>query len=126
MNELIGFIKESLKNNKIVVIKNEDILNKCEIKNTYITYFILSKDKNNNIMRTKITIDNMDLDDINNCYLPELIFNSINENQVTNIFDVPKSIPTSLAPNPNKFMFIAPYHYFSTLLALYLCNSSFQ
>ena len=88
MKELIEYIKERLKNNKIVVIKNEDILNKCEIKNTYITYYILSKDKNNNIMRTKITIDNMELDEINNCYLPELIFNSINENQVTNIFDV--------------------------------------
>ena len=88
MKELIEYIKERLKNNKIVVIKNEDILNKCEIKNTFITYYILNKDKNNNIMRTKITIDNMELDEISNCYLPELIFNSINENQVTNIFDV--------------------------------------
>ena len=87
INEFIEYIKERLKSNKIVIIKNEDIFNKYEIKNTLIKYYIISRGKKNEI-KAQITIDNMELDEINNCYLPEYILNSIKENQVTNLFDV--------------------------------------
>ena len=87
MKEFIEYIKERLNYKKIVMIKNEDISDKYEIKNTFIKYYIFCKAKKNEI-KTRIIIDNMELDELNNSYLPEYIFNSVKENQVTNLFNV--------------------------------------
>ena len=87
IKEVIIYLTEKLKDYKKVIIENKEILNKYEIKNILNKYYILSKDKKT-VIKSRISIGEMNLDEINNCYMPEYIYNSIEENQVINLFNI--------------------------------------
>ena len=84
---MMSYIIEKLKQNKMLVIKNKEILNKFEVKNTFNRYYILRKNKRVKI-KSKISPEKKNSDEINNFYLPEYIFNAIEENPIINLFNV--------------------------------------
>ena len=43
---------------------------------------------NKNVIKSQITYGEMFIDEINNFYLPEYIYNSVEENQAINLFNV--------------------------------------
>lgn len=87
LNEIISYIIEKLKENQKIVIKNKEILNKYEVKNTFNRYYVLSKNKRTKI-KAKISYEKTTSDEIKNFYLPEYIFNAIEENPIINLFNV--------------------------------------
>ena len=87
LKEFISYIIELLKENNKVIIENKDIINKYEIKNTLNKFYALSND-NKNVIKSQITYGEMFIDEINNFYLPEYIYNSVEENQAINLFNV--------------------------------------
>ena len=87
IEEFISYIIELLKTNDKVIIENKEIINKFEIKNTLEKFYAFSYDKKN-VFKSLITFGEMFLDEINNFYLPEYIYNSIEKNQAVNLFNV--------------------------------------
>ena len=87
VKELMNYITDKIKNNEKVIIENKDILDKYEVKNTFNKYYILSKDKKE-VIRCCNKLEGMTIKEINNYYLPEYIYNSFQENQVINLFNV--------------------------------------
>ena len=87
LNEMMSYIIEKLKENQKIVIKNKEILNKYEVKNTFNRYYLLSKNKRAKI-KAKISYEKTTSDEIKNFYLPEYIFNAIEENPIINLFNV--------------------------------------
>ena len=87
IKHLMEYLSEQLKEKKIVIIENRDILSKYEVKNTLNRYYIFGKDKKK-ILRTQISPVEIGLDEINNCYLPENMHILIEDNQVTNFLNI--------------------------------------
>ena len=90
LKEFIIYIIEQLKKEKQkIIIENKELLNKYEVKNIINKYYVYNKDKEKkSIIKSQLSCGEMHLDEKVNFYLPEYIYNSIEENQVINLFNV--------------------------------------
>ena len=85
--EFILYIDNILKESGAIVIENNNILGKKAVKNCLVRYYILSK-KKNNVMRIKSQKLEMSKDIENNFYIPDMMFDSVKQNQFNNIINI--------------------------------------
>ena len=91
LKEFIIYIIEQLKDKEKekIIIENKELLNKYEVKNILNKYYAYNKEKEKkSIIRSQLSYGQMYLDEQINFYLPEYIYNSIEENKAINLFNV--------------------------------------
>ena len=87
LKELISYFVEKLKENRKIIIQNKEIADKNLLKNTVDKYYAFSLNKKT-VIKAQITLMQMEPEEKVNCYLPEFIHNSIEENQAINLFNI--------------------------------------
>jgi hypothetical protein len=87
LKELISYFVEKLKENRKIIIQNKEIADKYLLKNTVDKYYAFSLNKKT-VIKAQITLVQMETEEKVNCYLPEFIHNSIEENQAINLFNI--------------------------------------
>ena len=80
------YIEDILNEKQCVILENKEVLNEKQIKSTLIRYYALSK--KNNIIKIDINKEEMDKDIENNFYLPNIIYNYVEENKINNIVNI--------------------------------------
>ena len=99
-NEFITYIEDKLKQgDKAIILENKVLKNEKELKSALIRYYLLSKNKRN-IIKLGILKGQMDKDIENNYYLPDEIYDFIEEKQLKNILYIHRI--------KNKFNFLKP------------------
>ena len=82
------YIDDILKNKKEIIIVNKDIINEKKLKSTLIRYYLLNKTKKT-VFQIKINKSNdIEKDMENNYYLPNQLYDFVDENQIKNIINV--------------------------------------
>ena len=82
------YIDDILKNKKEIIIVNKDIINEKKLKSTLIRYYLLNKTKKT-VFQIKINKSNdIEKDMENNYYLPNQLYDFVEENHVKNIINV--------------------------------------
>ena len=85
--EFIAYLDEVLNDKKNgIILENKNILKDKLVKSTLIRYYILSKNKK--MIKIQVIKDNMDKDIENNFFIPNIIHDIIEENQISNILNV--------------------------------------
>ena len=76
-----------MKENRKIIIQNKEIADKNLLKNTVDKYYAFSLNKKT-VIKAQITLVQMETEEKVNCYLPEFIHNSIEQNQAINLFNI--------------------------------------
>ena len=84
--DFLLYINDILKEKETVILENKEILNEKEIKSSLVRYFVLCAKRS--IIKININKGEMDKDIENNFYLPNQIYNYIEENQINNIINI--------------------------------------
>ena len=86
--DFITYIDDILKNKKEIILENRDIINEKMLKSTLVRYYLLNKSKKT-VVKTKIIKGaEIDKDIESNYYLPNQLYNFIEENEIQNIINV--------------------------------------
>ena len=81
----LSFISENMNNYKMIEIENKNVLNKKIIKSSLIRYYLISKIKN--VVKVDIIKNETNKDILNNFYLPDTIFNYVEEKGFCNLLN---------------------------------------
>ena len=81
INQIINY-----NNNKMIVIENKDVINKKIIKSSLIRYYIISKNKK--VFKIEINKKETNRDILNNFYLPDIIYNFVEESGFCNLLNI--------------------------------------
>ena len=85
--EFLLYIEQTLKvENDKFIMERKDIMNEKEVKSTLIRYYFLSKNKK--ILKIDVVRSDMDKDVENNFYLPNIIYDFIEENSISNSVNI--------------------------------------
>ena len=84
--DFLFFINQNLRNNRMIVIENKDVLNKKLIKSSLIRYYLISKSKS--VFKIDIIKKETNKDILNNFYLPDKIHNFVGDNGFCNLLNI--------------------------------------